>query len=262
MIHIGTCGYSRYQPGGDWKAQYADKLQAYADRYPAVELNRTFYKLPMARTAAKWREEVPESFDFTVKVWQAVTHPTSSVTWRKRKEKLSDEEREGFGNLQPVPVTMEAWERTMEIVDALRASVCVVQTPAGFGPTEEHVENLRAFFTKVDRHGAAVAWEPRGEWNESLDLVEDVCRDLDLIHIVDPFRRDPRTRGGTAYLRLHGRNPKETDYHYSYDRPEIEELARKVRALHADHDRVYCMFNNDDMYANAAMLQEILATGE
>ncbi|MCF8053110.1 MAG: hypothetical protein K9L59_17870 [Desulfobacterales bacterium] len=47
IIKIGTCGYSRYQPGGNWKDRFQSKLQAYSDAFEVVEINRTFYKLPM-----------------------------------------------------------------------------------------------------------------------------------------------------------------------------------------------------------------------
>ena len=66
--------------------------EPFAATFSCVELNRTFYKLPMVKTTRKWREEMPEDFVFTVKAWQAITHPTSGVTWRKRKEKLSEEQ--------------------------------------------------------------------------------------------------------------------------------------------------------------------------
>jgi uncharacterized protein YecE (DUF72 family) len=259
MITIGTCGYGRFQPGGDWRSRYADKLQAYADHFPTVELNRTFYKLPMIKTARKWREEVPPAFDFTVKAWQAVTHPTSSVTWRKRTDQLTDEQMEGFGNLRPNDVTMDAWSAVMDVAEVLEASVCLVQASASFGPSEENVDNLRRFFTAVERRGIEVAWEPRGEWNDHLDLVEELCEELDLVHVVDPFRRAPRSQRATAYLRLHGRNPKETDYNYAYSEDELCELAEMLRDFDASHDRVYCMFNNYEMYDNAATLQRILA---
>lgn len=60
MIKIGTCGYGCYNPGKNWKERYKSKLQAYS----VCELNRTFYKLPMRKTAEQWR--------------QAITHPVKS----------------------------------------------------------------------------------------------------------------------------------------------------------------------------------------
>jgi uncharacterized protein YecE (DUF72 family) len=258
MIKIGTCGYGRFQPGGDWRARYNDKLQAYADHYSAVELNRTFYKLPMLKTAEKWRLTVPPDFDFTVKAWQAITHPTSGVTWRKRTDQLTDQQIEGFGSFRPNEVTLDAWSSVMDVAEALEASVCLVQAPASFAPMEENLRNFRRFFTTGERRGVQVAWEPRGEWNENLDLVTELCRELDLIHVVDPFRRSPRSNGPVCYLRLHGRNPKETDYNYAYDEDELQELSEMLREYEEAYDRVYCMFNNYEMYKNAATLQRIL----
>ena len=259
MIRIGTCGYSRYQPEGEWKSRYNDKLQAYADSFDAVELNRTFYKLPMTKTAGRWRKEVPEEFVFTVKAWQAITHPTSGVTWRKRKEKLSQEELDGYGNLNPTRVVFDAWEQTCSVAREPRAPVVLLQTPSSFSPEEQNVENLREFASKVERHGMKIAWEPRGEWNNRLDLVEELCSQLDLIHVADIMRREPRSAGDTAYIRLHGLNERETDYDYDYKEEELQELARQLRKLESRYTRVYCMFNNYEMYSNALRLEEILS---
>lgn len=258
MIRVGTCGYSRYQPEGDWKSRYKDKLQAFADVFPAVELNRTFYKLPMAKTARKWREEVPEEFEFTVKAWQAITHPTSTVTWRKRKEKLTSEQEQEFGDLNPHPLVFDAWEESCKIAGELRSPVVLLQTPSGFGPVETNVANLRGFFENVDRHGMEVAWEPRGEWNDRLDLIGELCEEIEIIHVVDLMRREPRSAGRTAYIRLHGLNERETDYDYEYTEEELQELARRLQKLEQRHEKVYCMFNNYEMYPNAGRLMEIL----
>src|SRR5205823_6010626 len=42
--------------------------------FNSVEVNSTFYKLPMAKTVAKWATEVPNHFRFTFKLWQEITH--------------------------------------------------------------------------------------------------------------------------------------------------------------------------------------------
>lgn len=129
-IRIGTCGYGDYRPPGDWKQEYTSKLQAYSYTYQVVELNRTFYKLPQLKTAQRWRREVAEGFDFTLKAWQAVTHSTDSPTWRKRKEGLSQAQLEEFGNFRPTPAVLDAWYQTRNRASALGASVCVLQCPS------------------------------------------------------------------------------------------------------------------------------------
>ena len=261
-IKIGTCGYSRYQPEGDWKDKYDSKLQAYSEAFEAVEINRTFYKLPMVKTAERWRQEVSEGFEFTLKAWQAVTHPTDSMTWRKRKEKLTKKQRENFGNFGSSRQVIDAWEQTKARAEALDAKVCVFQTPASFSRSKKNEGNVRRFFESIDRDGISPAWEPRGDWNQRPEKIESICRDLRLIHVVDLMRREPRSDHPIAYIRLHGLNKRETDYRYDYSDEELLQLAEKLQALARQHETVYCMFNNDNMFANARALGNILGKGK
>jgi uncharacterized protein YecE (DUF72 family) len=75
-VHVGTSGFSY----DEWRpAFYPHELKKdamlpfYAERLPAVELNNTFYRLPTAKLAAKWRAQVPETFRFAVKASQRLT---------------------------------------------------------------------------------------------------------------------------------------------------------------------------------------------
>lgn len=75
-FHVGTSGFSY----DEWRpAFYPDDLKKdamlafYAERLPAVELNNTFYRLPNAKMAAKWRAQVPDTFRFAVKASQRLT---------------------------------------------------------------------------------------------------------------------------------------------------------------------------------------------
>ena len=76
-LYVGTSGYS-YK---EWKGSfYPEKLAAkemlsyYASRLPAVEINNTFYRLPQKSVLENWKEQVPESFRFSVKASQKITH--------------------------------------------------------------------------------------------------------------------------------------------------------------------------------------------
>ncbi|MBL8737807.1 MAG: DUF72 domain-containing protein [Planctomycetes bacterium] len=75
-LFVGTSGFSY----DEWRpAFYPDDLKKdamlpfFAERLPAVELNNTFYRLPNAKMAAKWRAQVPASFRFAVKASQRLT---------------------------------------------------------------------------------------------------------------------------------------------------------------------------------------------
>ncbi len=229
-VRIGCCGWNYLRPkdvgeGRDWKSRYPHKLALYAAHFDLVEVNSTFYRLPQLKTAARWLEiarAVNPGFEFTVKVNQEITH------------------RDRFASAR----SLAAYERTVEIADALEAKILLFQTPASFQPTPENIDRVRAFFTAVDRHGRRFAFEPRGWDDESVQAVLD----LGLIHVTDPFSRLPLP-SGTAYLRLHGSPPGTRMYRYNYTAADLHRLARMITALVADE--VYILFNNDHMYEDA-----------
>jgi uncharacterized protein YecE (DUF72 family) len=76
-VRIGTSGYN--YPA--WKGSfYPDDLPAskmlpyYAARFPTVEINATFYRMPTAKTLAGWAAATPETFVLALKAPQRITH--------------------------------------------------------------------------------------------------------------------------------------------------------------------------------------------
>ncbi len=73
----GTSGYSYKEWVGHF---YPEKLPAsamlryYAERFPTVEINNTFYRMPAESLLERWAQEVPEGFAFTLKAPQRITH--------------------------------------------------------------------------------------------------------------------------------------------------------------------------------------------
>src|SRR5204862_2332836 len=49
-------------------------LGFYASRFPTVEINNTFYRLPRENVLRDWAAQVPESFTFALKASQRITH--------------------------------------------------------------------------------------------------------------------------------------------------------------------------------------------
>src|SRR5262245_53780604 len=49
-------------------------LRFYASRFPAVEINNTFYRMPSRELLARWVEETPAGFTFVLKAPQRITH--------------------------------------------------------------------------------------------------------------------------------------------------------------------------------------------
>jgi len=49
-------------------------LAYYAERFPTVEVNYTFYRLPTEKLLAGWAAGTPEAFSFTLKAPRRITH--------------------------------------------------------------------------------------------------------------------------------------------------------------------------------------------
>ena len=76
-VRVGTSGYSYPEWKGTFypeKIAAADMLRFYAERFPTVEINNTFYRMPKEALLNGWAEQVPESFAFVLKASQRLTH--------------------------------------------------------------------------------------------------------------------------------------------------------------------------------------------
>ena len=92
MIRIGCSGWS-YQ---HWRDPVYDGrpvrewLARYAEMFPTVEVNATFYRLPTLRTVAGWAERSPPGFVFAVKVSRYLTHVRHLLDVRDGGTRLRD----------------------------------------------------------------------------------------------------------------------------------------------------------------------------
>lgn len=237
-IQIGCCGFR-------------SSRESYYPILPAVEVQHTFYQPPQISTLKRWRKESPADFEFTIKAWQLITHQATSPTYKRLKRELSDAEKREAGFFTPSEIVREAWEVTLECAKALKTKAVLFQCPASFRPTSENVENLVKFFKEVKRGRLNLCWEPRGDWPR--ELVQDICRDLNLWHVVDPFSQRTVTPQ-RCYFRLHGRG----GWRYTYENAELEELY----AMLPKQGKSYVFFNNIEMRKDALRLKEIVEADE
>jgi uncharacterized protein YecE (DUF72 family) len=76
-VRVGTSGYSYAEWKGNFypeKIAAKDMLGYYAGRFPTVEINNTFYRMPKEALLNGWAEQVPESFMVVLKASQRITH--------------------------------------------------------------------------------------------------------------------------------------------------------------------------------------------
>lgn len=233
-IKVGTCGFNGS------KMDYAQQLSC-------VEVQHTFYQPPLLSTLERWRALVPSHFEFTLKAWQLITHQAKSPTYKRLKMPLSEQERAEAGFFRPTAIVDKAWQITLDCAKALKARTVVFQCPASFTPTAEHISHLTDFFARIDRADLTLCWEPRGNWDQ--ELIKDLCDDLRLWHVVDPFAHTTMTPEH-CYFRLHGRQ----GWRYKYDPQELAEL---TELLPADQ-LAYVFFNNIHMRQDALVFKSLL----
>lgn len=77
QIFVGTSGWA-YKP---WKGAFYpsaiksdEMLGYYATRFPAVEINNSFYRMPTEKTLLSWASQVPAPFRFVLKAPRQITH--------------------------------------------------------------------------------------------------------------------------------------------------------------------------------------------
>ncbi len=77
MIWVGTSGYNY----PEWKGSFypadlaaAKMLPYYAARFPTVEINYTFYRMPTEKLVGGWAAQTPSPYKLTLKAPRRITH--------------------------------------------------------------------------------------------------------------------------------------------------------------------------------------------
>ncbi|BFH73187.1 DUF72 domain-containing protein [Sulfurisphaera javensis] len=233
MIKIGTCGFT----------------YKHFNYFDVVEVQQTFYDVVSEETLNKWRKQ-GKNIEFTIKALQVITHEYNRTTYKKMKSDFGN--KENFGFFKPTKEVFEAYEVTLKEAKILNAKVIIFQTPSSFLPTEENVKNLKNFFSSTDP-SFIYGWEPRGEEWYKGDLLSKIFSELNIIHVVDPFRHISLTK--KKYYRLHGIGKGEVNYSYKYTDEDLKKLAEIVMQEKED---VYVLFNNIYSFDDALRFKKLI----
>jgi uncharacterized protein YecE (DUF72 family) len=238
-VRVGLCGFTM-------------AMEDYPLHFPVVEVQNTFYEPPRDVIMRRWIASTPPSLEYTMKVWQMVTHAANSPTYRRMKTPLPVGAEPGF--FRDSAAVRQGWQRSLECAKILGATAMLFQCPASFTPTGENVQQILRFFGDLDRPAARLLWEPRGAaWVKERALALSLARDLDLVHVVDPFVTPPEP-GHPAYWRLHGI----TGPRHSYSDAELEQLRRWLQQT-AGSQPAYVMFNNLPRVGDAKRFVRLIA---
>ncbi|WP_245681414.1 DUF72 domain-containing protein [Arcticibacter eurypsychrophilus] len=204
--------------------QDKSRLTYYGTLFNSVEINSSFYKVPMASTVAKWASEVPEDFRFTFKLWKEITHSKG---------------------LEFKPEDVDRFINTISQAGHKKGCLLVQFPPSLKIQSIEKVNQLLMCIQDAD---SSRAWNVTLEFrNNSLyqkstyDLLNQYHAGMvfhDKTGSVTPFTD---VIGNVVYVRFHGPNG---NYRESYAESFLYEYAQYIQEWMDDGKAVYVYFNN------------------
>ncbi|HOV43898.1 MAG TPA: DUF72 domain-containing protein [Syntrophothermus lipocalidus] len=264
-VLVGTCAWSDhtdfYPPG----LKPTRQLEYYAQFFPVVEIDSTFYALQPARNFAGWARKTPENFVFDVKAYRVITrHDRSPMD----KDELAYIVNRFASSLHP-----------LEEAGKLRA--VLLQFPPFFVCNPRNIsyllwcrERLASFTLAVEfRHRSWFEGDTRDQTLKLLAdnrLVNVVCDEPQIGQGSVPMVAEV-TYPKLVICRFHGRNAQmwyrkglKTSgerFNYLYSDEELEELLGRVLPLSEKAEEMHILMNNnfgDYAVRNALRIREML----
>ncbi len=265
------------------------RLRYYAEQFPLVEVDSTYYFPPSERNAVLWMERTPPNFTFNVKAYSLLTnHPTKRDSLYKDLQDSLPAELEGKRNLYreqlPDAVVEEVWQRfrdaLMPLHSAGKLGAVLFQFPQWFvigRKSREYIlecaERLKDFRIAVEfRHES---WLREDNAEETLSFLEE--HDLPFVCVDMPQGFDssvPPVAAATAkdlaMVRFHGRNTQAWNaksetasdrFRYEYTQEELLEWVPKIREVSTQARETHVLMNNcyrDYAVNNARELGDLL----
>ncbi len=204
----------------------ADMLGLYSRAFDSTEIDSTFYAIPPTSNIEKWFDRTPESFTFSPKMPQEITH----------------ELRLGENSFPPLE---EFCERVRGL--GAKLAVCLVQLPPFFEANRENAVSLRKFLERLPRDIRFAVEFRRREW-----FVDWTFEELGKHGIVPAvvegkwvpneimFDAASRVRGEFSYVRFMGERDLTSFDRIWRDRTgHLELWAQLISSIETDSTYVY-----------------------
>jgi uncharacterized protein YecE (DUF72 family) len=221
-VRIGCSGWN-YR---DWRgAFYPERLparrwlEAYAERFDTVEVNTTFYRLPTRDAVARWVEQTPPDFLFTVKASRYLTHMKRLADMERGVERL-------YAGIAPLVRSPKLGPVLWQLPERMKADVPLLESALDRLPPGRHAFEFR---------------HPSWFSDEVLELLRFHHVALVIAHHPERPWQPLELTADWTFLRFHygarGRRG-------NYSETELREWAEHVRGL-ARRAEVFAYFNND-----------------
>lgn len=220
-IHIGTSGWSY----AHWKDNFYPKklptkqwLKYYGEHFSTVEVNSSFYHMPLESTIQNWSEQVPKDFLFSLKASRYLTH----------LKRLQD--------------CKENVEFFLNRVIGLKKKLgpILFQLPPSFKADRIRLLEFITYLTKKHRYVFEFR-HPSWFTDDIYDILSSKKIALCITDLNGTLSPEVITTDFT-YIRLHG--PKKA-YQGTYGPRKLKEWHDKIEGWSKKH-QVFCYFDNDE----------------
>jgi len=221
----GTSGLQLPIPKRDFPPELADKSRIYycSTILNSLEVNSSFYKVPLASTVKKWADDVTGDFRFTFKLWRDITH--------NKGLEFKVEDVQKFLNTIQIP--------------ANRKGCLLVQFPPSLTVANK---NQLEILLNVIKDCDPVSWPIALEFRHKSWYQDDVYEMIEkhratlVVHDM-PASASPLDsfNDELVYLRFHGPDGK---YRGSYSDEFLAEYASYINDWLYEGKTVYTYFNN------------------
>ncbi|MFC0401253.1 DUF72 domain-containing protein [Paraburkholderia rhizosphaerae] len=290
-IEVGTASWTdatliksgRFYPKGCTSAEA--RLRFYAEHFPMVEVDASYYAMPSAANSALWAQRTPPGFTFNMKAFRLFTgHQTEPKFFPPDIQQALPQT--GKKNLYyrdlPPDIVDELWRRFFEALEPLRVAGKLGAVLFQFAPwvttarrDHAHVahcaDRMAPYLTAFEFRNASWFDDRHRAWTLAFE------RERGLVHVVMDAP-DVTTRAHTvweatsarlAIVRLHGRNAETWSgsttaagrFNYDYSDEELEQLTLPIREIAKRVDRTDVVFNNcfeDSAQRNALTMIRLL----
>ncbi|WP_055489726.1 DUF72 domain-containing protein [Streptomyces sp. TP-A0356] len=269
-ILVGTCSWTdRALVAGGWyppgRRDAEGRLRFYAERFPVVEADSTYYALPSPRNSRLWVERTPEGFVFDVKAFSLLTgHPTRSAALPPDLRPACSRPRTAHPDDGDPRLLDELWVRFAEALEPMRRAgrlgTVLFQFPPSLAPGRRSEAFVRRCRERARGWPLAVEFRHPGWWQGGHETTTAaLLADLDAAAVaVDTAQHlpasvppvTPVTARRLAVVRLHGRSrdwgtgSKEDRFRHVYADRELAEWVPRLRDLAERTDQVHVLFNN------------------
>lgn len=264
------------------------RLRYYADQFPTVEVDSTYYSLPERTTAGRWAERTPRHFSFHVKAHALMTGQPTEVSRLPAAlvEALPRDvamKPRVYGQDLPPELLDAVWTYFLDALAPLqeegKLGGVLLQYPRWFLPTPDNKALLAEAASRLAGVAGTVELRNRLWFNSptSTGWTLDMLRDLGLTHVIvdGPQGLESSvpavaavTTPALAMVRLHGRRvatweaprvPTVERYRYLYSAQELEATLPLIESAMEKATRTTIFFNNCYGNYGATNAREMIA---